>query len=344
MKKFLTTILSILLVVIMSTSLIACNREDDNGKDDNKQQSSVEEPKAPELVNREVFTLALESNVMGITLNQLESAVTTETGLLDLREIVFRDILLGDIAQLLIGETVSFGYYDDGNWYLSNGAKFTPVPNAIFNYKLSEGGALALSEAQLALYGKNTVLSCFTELFAINASQVIPQLPGDLGAILNVFMNITVQELYDLTAGNPQFFVDFLNETRASTLVGALLEGASYAVASEYGELFAAVNNMTDALLAGSIANPSFNANVLVLDLIDSTHDIFNCFISSAVIDEIFEQAAILYEDTTVADFAAATKDLLVDAVIGSLANVVIAAAPVNKFTCFYVFFNSGSC
>jgi len=48
MKKFLTTILSILLVVIMSTSLIACNREDNNGKYKNKHKSSVEEPKDPE--------------------------------------------------------------------------------------------------------------------------------------------------------------------------------------------------------------------------------------------------------------------------------------------------------
>ena len=220
MKKFLSALMAIMLVFVMSIGLVACDNDSTGNKDD----SSAVEPPKPVVVMRGTIEETVTNNVMGLTLNQISGMIESETGMNDLQKVVYRNVLVGDLAKLYIGEMVSFDYYDDGNWYLSNGVKFTPVPNAIFNYEIGCGQPLAITEEQLVLYGNNTVLSCFTELFAVNASTLVPELPGDAGQIINAFTAMTVQELYDISAGDPTFFVDFLNETDPLVILGAMCE------------------------------------------------------------------------------------------------------------------------
>lgn len=302
MKKILSILLSFVLVFAICGNLIACERENggNSGSDDGGNSSVV--TTVPELVVRNDIETTITENVMNLTVGQITSAFSDESGakILQLKNAVLNDVLIGDFAQIYIGDVIKFNYYDDGVWRLSNGVAFTPVPNAIFNYQIGSDKPLNLTSDQLVLYGNNTVISCFTDLFAINASTIIPEFSGDAGTILNAFTAITVNELYAITAGDYTFFANFASETQMSILVGAICELSGLTDETAIATIKAGIS--------GTIAEPEIDLDYYLGEILPSIiESIANDSEYKEIIDSVcaIASAIIEYYDFETGEFDA---------------------------------------
>lgn len=257
--KALKKILILTLVLVLALSSFACNKRSEADSQGNSAESSIPEPpKVPQKLERADATTIVTDNLMLVTPRDLVGIAEEEVNPL---EVIFGDLMIGDVAKMLLSEVLYFDYYDDGQWRLSNGTAFGAVPNAIFSYQIGSGKPLALDDTQLALYGNNTVLSCFSELFATNLEN-LPLGEGDLAQIIGDLSKITVQDLYDLTCGDITFFVDYLREGEVDLFAGALCEILSQVAGVQID------STMLKQALSGTLAAPEIDVEYILLTAI----------------------------------------------------------------------------
>ena len=292
MKKFLMLMLTLLFALTLTLGVFGCKKDDSNSSSN----SQVEEPEEElSLVTRPPVVQQMALNFSELT---VEEALDSTQYVEQTADIALKGVVLGDLVKDLLGDTLIFDFYSDGNWYLGelgneNFAPFNSVVNALFNYEIISGKPLSLNEEELAKFGEKTVISILEGQFNFRIKNLFVQAcpeEGYLKEIIPPMFDMTVNELCDLLNGEVTFFEEYLE----------LCQGVFAPIADE--EVYLIIDEVS-----------IFLKNLL------GNEDI--------VLDEI----KALYGDVLIRDFFDATGDLDVDAVIESLASQLINVTALRK-------------
>ena len=144
-------------------------------------------------------------------------------------------------------------------------------------------------------------------------------------------------DLISFSCSVSSFFSSFVKDSflscfaflRASDLLTSVAD--VLVVAVEEDELVRAIEGLLEALVAGTITAPKFDAEVKVVEVTNAVEAIINSFIEeNELLTTIFDQVEVLYEDSKLVDIAETTKKLDVDAVIESLKAILEKADAVG--------------
>lgn len=255
MKKLVIFILALIMSVSLSVCFAGCSQSNSSNVDN----SSQTEPQPPEpepivKIEREDVQTKLVQNVENITLKDVCETFENPYFVVGL---LFKDLTLGDVLKSAASDIVCVDYYSDGYWYLSSGAKFDDLSNAIFNYRIASGQPLALTQEQLAESGDNRVIDCFSKLFSINLDKPL-SFNDELDYLIEPIVHITIRELYNLTCGDFSGLITDIGNKSIDSLIDVVFGSASYNVAE-----------VLKHFIDGTIAQPYINNNLTFSVVID---------------------------------------------------------------------------
>lgn len=255
MKKLAIILLALIMSGALAVCFIGCSKDNSSNVDSSSQtEFQPPEPEPIVKIEREDVQTKLVQNVENITLKDVCETFENPYFAVGL---LFKDLTLGDVLKSLTSDIVCVDYYSDGYWYLSSGAKFDDVSNAIFNYRLASGESLALTREQLAESGDNRVIDCFSKLFSINLDKLL-SFNDELDDLIEPIVHITIRELYNLTCGDFSKLITDIGNKSIDNLIDVVFGSAPY--------------NVTEALkhfIDGTIAQPYINNNLAFSVVID---------------------------------------------------------------------------
>lgn len=318
MKKLAIFILALIMSVASVIGFVGCSDAGDSANSDSSSQTEqqIPEPEPIVKIEREDIQTKLVKNVESITLKNMyeifEDPYTAVRLLLD-------GLTFGDALKSVASDIISVDYYSDGYWYLSSGAKFDDVSNAIFNYQPSLGEPLDLTQEQLAESGDNRVIDSFSKLFSINFDKLL-SFNNELGDLVDPIINMTVRELYNVTCGDFSKLITDIGNKPIDSLIGVVFGSAPY--------------NVADALkhfIDGTIAQPYVNKNLAFSVVIDDLTKIMASVDSVNAekwkkfgsLTEDFYNGNIAYGNATLENFVQYTLNADVDSVTNYVVDVV---------------------
>ena len=233
---------------------------------------------------------------------------------------IMNDVRVGDLAQTILSSFIDVGYYSDGNWYIAKDGELTrlnKVTCAIFDYDVGSKQALALSEADIRIYGSKTVVSFIESDLKISFSEVLPLLPDGIENIFSRTFELTVSDLYDISNGDYTFVDQFIKETDIDEITNFVIDVMEFSGENKYTEIRTALNNV----LNGKLVSIEVNKSASVLSLI-------NAYFSTQPSDDltiVMAKAELMkwYNGVNIGDFITVTKTFDVDKVITSIVTVL---------------------
>ena len=267
----------------------------------------------------------ISSNFNEVTLKNVYLLVEGDTSII---QIVTNGVVVGDLVKLALGDFLSFEYCSDGNWYVveENGAltKFNKVPNIIFNYEFGCGEPLPLSSVELEIYGAWNVTDTILGQFGIDSNSlntILTVLPDGIKGMLDLALDMTVRDLYNITDGDYSYITDFMATTDIDILTSAIFDilllsnGAKYEVARD----------LALELLNGYISSPEINGEVKFKLVVET---LFDCFETSDLLEEIEWQVLSLYpRNMKLSELKEETLALDIDEVIDAIEQILLVDA-----------------
>lgn len=282
-------LLSLVLTLACVFTAVGCGKKDGDQSSPDSSSSSFVEVK-PEAVTRDL-SATFDANARSVTV----ADVVESNG--DLSAIIAKigyDIKLGDIIKGIFGDTFSFDYYSDGNWYfvVNTGAtgtdgseetvltvKFAALPNALYNCEPLSGKPV-LTEAQLKLFGKEKFVNAILLPLSIKPEALTATLPAEMLALVQPLLDMTVADFNDLCQGD----ITYLVMAYGNMDVDALLDGYAMICAMSGGSDPAAQTSVLYAKLLKDLHKGKLNSVE-----IDETTEI------SVIVDDVIAIVKVQY-------------------------------------------------
>ena len=367
MKKVVSILLSLVLSVTCSMTLIGCTNNGDSSSSPIDSSSPADSSPAPSVPQKLELVSAdeqLKNNLEDISLLDIKKSDGNYLPLL------FKNISVGSIAKTLIDKKfvnsdnqpiVNLDLYDDGYWRSLDGGKTVDYSlNAIFNYVPYSGEPLALTEADLALYGNKKIADLvFESVFGWNIkiedmvklSQMgggntfakldssTDQVSGmtkmmvlmatitgdkDTFELVKPVLYMTVRDFYDITVDGGESFIKGYTEKDIDTYIGFIASLFMTSADEVNLDTIAAVKRLASDILNGSLAAPVVNADLPVETLIDDISAIVNIYYRNEKVDSV---VAILKQQIggTISQ-PVINNDLTVESVSGLIKDVALVA------------------
>lgn len=279
-------------------------------------------------VERDSLQNILSSNVETANMKEVYLLLEGDTAVI---QKLTSGIYIGEMAHALLGEVIAFGYYSDGNWYVgtpgeANFKKFNKVTNVIFNYQIGCGEPLAFSKTDLSIYGDKTVISFIEGQFNEKVAEggivesILPLLPDGIEGIINRLLEMTVQDLYNITDGDYTFVTNFIDQTDIDEIINFVFDVIELTQDAKYTQLRTALCETFN----GKVKNVEINENAQVNTLI-------NAYFDSVPANNTNNTARFyltkLYRNVLIKDFKTATEEFEVDEIIEIVCEIALAEA-----------------
>lgn len=283
-------------------------------------------------VERDSLQNILSSNVETANMKEVYLLLEGDTAVI---QKLTSGIYIGEMAHALLGEVIAFGYYSDGNWYVdapgeANFKKFNKVTNVIFNYQIGCGEPLAFSKTDLSIYGDKTVISFIEGQFNEKVAEggivesILPLLPDGIEGIINRLLEMTVQDLYNISDGDYTFVTNFIDQTDIDEIINFLFDVIELSQDAKYTQLRTALCETFN----GKVKNVEINENAQVNTLISA-------YFASAPVNDTNITAEFyltkLYRNVLIKDFKTTTEEFEVDEIIEIVFEIALAEADEQK-------------
>lgn len=219
--KAMIALITAIICVFGMVSLTACDAIDrvNSAYSGSSSESSGGEDIQPSKVERDSVDAKISDNIDNLTVKQIKKALSEQR---IPAELLFSGVAVGDLIKAANAGVLSFDYYDDGNWYLSSGAKFSPVMNALFDYE-----PLCLNafdeNGELEEYYDERLIDIFSKQFSVNYESVlISAMPESYRVLFNHVINLTVGQFKTVTTGDFSCITQPFGEVDTAVFIDAV--------------------------------------------------------------------------------------------------------------------------
>lgn len=264
MKRLLAILLTVVLSIACVLTIVGCKKpNDNNSSSSSSSSSSVVE--TPEVVKRDVNAI-IQENSQAIT---VADVINAKDDYSILKRKTLHGVMLGDILKESFGKQFMFDYYSDGNWYLSNGTKFSALANAIYNHEVLSGKALELSDAQLKAFGKQKFVNAVLSPFSITVDTMLGQMPQDMLAAFKPLLDMTVENFNDMCKGNYEYLKTEYSKMPVDTMLDGVALISSFAATSGSETDAQLYITFLKHLLTGTLSSVTIDGETSVSALIE---------------------------------------------------------------------------
>ena len=319
-RKIMALITAIICIfgVVSLTACDAIDRVNSAYSSSSSEGSGDGGDNSPSKVERESIDVKINDNIDNLTVKQIKQALSEQR---IPAELLFSGIAVGDLIKAANVGVLSFDYYDDGNWYLSSGAKFTPVMNALFDYE-----PLCLKEfdanGELEEYYDERLIVIFSNQFSVNyESLLLSAMPESYRVMFNHIINLTVGQLKTVTTGNFDCITQPFGEFDTAVFVDAVSTTLKMFVQNT--DAVDAVAILANDLLQGKLSEVNVNYELKIKCFAKDILGIKSAVSPETKVknDALAVEIENLYKEATLSEFIDVTAAIEIESLIDFLQN-----------------------